>query len=156
MSDDARKPSRVVLVTGAGGGIGRATVDLFASSGWRVIGVDRSEFGAEFPQNGLFIRSDIANPQDLATIFEQAHAFTGSLDALVNNAAVQVAKPLLDTSVEPDLFVGKPGGGALTHWVMEDAGGMGQQAAVATPAPGAVTHLVLRIDFEDGPDRLAL
>jgi NAD(P)-dependent dehydrogenase (short-subunit alcohol dehydrogenase family) len=33
---------RTVLVTGAAGGIGRAIVQLFAISGWRVIGVDRS------------------------------------------------------------------------------------------------------------------
>ncbi|NCP87905.1 SDR family oxidoreductase [bacterium] len=33
-------------------------------------------------------------------IFLQAREFTPSLDALVNNAAYQVAKPLLETSVE--------------------------------------------------------
>ena len=100
MNDFETQKQRVVLVTGAAGGIGRATVELFASSGWRVIGVDRSDFGPDFPKTGLFIQSDIANPQEMTTIFEQAHAFTGSLDALVNNAAVQVAKPLLETSVE--------------------------------------------------------
>jgi NAD(P)-dependent dehydrogenase (short-subunit alcohol dehydrogenase family) len=34
------------------------------------------------------------------TIFQQMHTFTESLDALVNNAAVQVNKPLVNTSVE--------------------------------------------------------
>ena len=33
--------TKTVLITGAGGGIGRATVQHFASKGWRVIGVDR-------------------------------------------------------------------------------------------------------------------
>src|SRR4030042_1168477 len=51
---------RCVLVTGAAGGIGRATVQLFAASGWRVIGVDRSPFGELFPQDGFFIQSDIS------------------------------------------------------------------------------------------------
>ncbi len=46
---------RTVLITGAAGGIGRATVTLFAKSGWRVIGVDRSDFGEQFPKNGLFL-----------------------------------------------------------------------------------------------------
>lgn len=94
------KESRFVLVTGAAGGIGRATIHLFAEKGWHVIGVDRSEFGDGFPSNGLFIRSDISQSEDIRAIFEQAHAFTDSLNALVNNAAVQVAKPLVETTVE--------------------------------------------------------
>lgn len=100
MSDQSEARQRVVLVTGAAGGIGRATVHLFANTGWRVIGVDRMFFGDSFPKDGLFIHSDIADPNDMATIFDQAHAFSACLDALVNNAAVQVAKPLLETSVE--------------------------------------------------------
>jgi len=35
--------SRTILITGAAGGIGRASVALFAEKGWRVIGVDRNE-----------------------------------------------------------------------------------------------------------------
>ncbi len=65
-----------------------------------MIGVDRSEFGNDFPKNGLFIQSDISHPEDMESIFQKAHAFTDSLDALVNNAALQVAKPLIETSVE--------------------------------------------------------
>src|SRR6188474_1752257 len=88
------------LVTGAAGGIGRATISLFSEKGWRVIGVDRADFGENFPQNGLFIQSDISRPEDMQAIFEKAHAFTESLEALVNNAALQVAKPLVETTVE--------------------------------------------------------
>jgi len=91
---------KTVLITGAAGGIGRATVKLFAESGWRVIGVDRSPFGEQFPSNGLFIESDISIGANLESIFRQAQAFTGYLNALVNNAALQIAKPLLETSVE--------------------------------------------------------
>lgn len=91
---------RTVLVTGAAGGIGRAIVQLFAISGWRVIGVDRSPFGEPFPQDGFFIQSDISIGGNLESIFNQAHAHTGYLNALVNNAAVQVAKPIIQTSVE--------------------------------------------------------
>jgi glucose 1-dehydrogenase len=90
---------RTVLITGAAGGIGRATVHVFAESGWRVIGVDRAPFGESFPSKGLFIQSDISLPEDMETIFAQAQAYTKSLDALVNNAAIQIIKPLLETSV---------------------------------------------------------
>ena len=65
-----------------------------------MIGVDRCSFGEDFPANGLFIQSDISVGENLESIFQQARAFTDSLHALVNNAAVQIAKPLLETSVE--------------------------------------------------------
>jgi len=89
-----------VLVTGAAGGIGRATVHHFAECGWRVIGVDRNSFGAGFPANGFFIQSDISLTENLEYIFAQAHQYTRHLNALINNAAIQIAKPLLDTSIE--------------------------------------------------------
>jgi len=92
--------THTLLITGAAGGIGRASVRLFAEKGWRVIGVDKSDFGADFPSGGLFIRADISHPEEIQSIFERARAFTESLDALVNNAAMQVAKPLIETTVE--------------------------------------------------------
>ena len=91
---------KTMIITGAAGGIGRATVTLFAEKGWRVIGVDRNEFGPSFPQNGLFIRSDISLPEEMQAIFEKVHGYTETLDALVNNAALQIAKPLVETTVE--------------------------------------------------------
>ena len=90
---------RTMLITGAAGGIGRATLHLFAERNWRVIGVDRQPFGSGFPSQGLFIQADISCPEAMEAIFEQARAFTASLDALINNAAMQIAKPLLETTV---------------------------------------------------------
>jgi len=92
--------TKTVMITGAAGGIGRATVHLFSEKGWRVIGVDRAPFGEDFPSNGLFIRSEISHPESMETIFRQVRAFSETLDALVNNAAVQLAKPLIETTVE--------------------------------------------------------
>lgn len=91
---------RVMMITGAAGGIGRVTVKVFADEGWRVIGVDRREFGEPFPADGLYIQADIADPEQLRGIFEQAAAFSPTLDALINNAAIQIPKPLLDTTAE--------------------------------------------------------
>jgi glucose 1-dehydrogenase len=121
--------NQVVLITGAGGGIGRATVHHFAANNWRVIGVDRNEFGEDFPQDGCFIQADISKPESTEQIFEQARAFHPTLHVLVNNAAVQVAKPLIETTVEEwdavmasnlrsaFLFV------KLAHPLMKSAGG---------------------------------
>ena len=91
---------RTLLITGAAGGIGRATVELFAKAGWKVIGVDRSEFGERFPADGLFIQSDISEPRNLEYIYEHARGFSACLDAVIHNAAMQVNKPLIETTVE--------------------------------------------------------
>ncbi len=91
---------RIMLITGAAGGIGRAAVKVFSENGWRVVGVDRSEYGDAFPKNGLFIHSDISNPDEIKTIYDQARSFSPTLDAVVNNAAIQIAKPLIETTVE--------------------------------------------------------
>jgi len=92
--------NRVVLITGSAGGIGRATVKLFAENGWTVIGVDRAEFGPDFPSNGLFIQKDVSFPEQIVALYEQAAAFSPVLNAVVNNAAIQISKPILETSVE--------------------------------------------------------
>ena len=79
---------RTMLITGAAGGIGRATVKLFSDKGWRVIGVDRSSFGEGYPENGIFIQADISEPSQLEAIYEEVKNFTETLDAVVNNAAL--------------------------------------------------------------------
>ena len=91
---------RFVLITGSAGGIGRACVALFADQDWRVIGVDKEDFGEDFPQNGLFIKADISRSDQFPLIYKKVAAATSTLKALVNNAAVQVSKPLVETTVE--------------------------------------------------------
>ena len=92
--------SRTMLITGASGGIGRATVHVFSEAGWKVIGVDRVPFGESFPSDGQFILSDISLPENLLSIFTRVQSFTDQLHALVNNAAIQITKPLIETTVE--------------------------------------------------------
>jgi len=91
---------RYVVVTGAAGGIGRATVNFFAKKGWIVVGIDRAPFDGDFPQNGLFIQADVSLENDWQKIQGKLAERTSSLDALVNNAAIQIAKPIIETTVE--------------------------------------------------------
>jgi len=91
---------KYVLITGAAGGVGQATVNLFTEKGWQVIGVDRSGFPGQFPESGFFVQADIADPVQLEEIYSQVSRFTDTLDAVVNNAAIQVVKPLLETTAE--------------------------------------------------------
>jgi NAD(P)-dependent dehydrogenase (short-subunit alcohol dehydrogenase family) len=91
---------KVVLITGVAGGIGRATARHFAEKDWWVIGIDRAPFGDTFPEQGAFIQADISKKQNWDRIFQQVHKVTDHLDALVNNAAVQITKPILETTIE--------------------------------------------------------
>jgi len=88
---------RVVLITGVAGGIGSATARVFTDADWHVVGVDRRQVdGLEGVAH--FIRADISDPEALEYIFDQVTASEGRLDALVNNAAVQICKPLVETT----------------------------------------------------------
>ena len=91
--------SKVVLITGVAGGIGSATARVFADADWHVVGVDRRQVD---DLSGVlhFIQADISDPDALERIFGEIKANEGRLDALVNNAAVQVCKPLLETTPE--------------------------------------------------------
>ncbi len=172
MSPNSLSP-KIVLITGAAGGIGRATVELFAQMGWRVIGVDRADFGPGFPAGGLFIRSDISIGENLKTIFEQAHAFTGYLNALVNNAALQIAKPMLETSVEEwdavmasnlrSVFLGvklahpllkAAGGGAIVNVSSVHAVATSANIAAYAASKGGLLALTRAIAIEFAPDNI--
>ncbi|HOQ68860.1 MAG TPA: SDR family oxidoreductase [Anaerolineaceae bacterium] len=95
-----KENKRVVLITGSAGGIGKACVELFAANGWQVVGIDVNAFGLGFPADGLYIQADISQPDEFPVLFEKVKAFSARLHALVNNAAVQVSKPLIETTVE--------------------------------------------------------
>ncbi|HRQ31766.1 MAG TPA: SDR family oxidoreductase [Anaerolineales bacterium] len=166
------KEERTVLITGAAGGIGRATVNLFSEKGWRIIGVDRSEFGDGFPNNGLFIQSDISRAEDMQAIFEKAHQFTESLDALVNNAAMQIAKPIIETTVEEwdavmasnlrSVFLGvklaypllKKGGGAVVNVSSVHAIQTSANIAAYAASKGGLLALTRAMAIEFAPDNI--
>lgn len=90
---------RTVLITGVAGGIGKAAMELFIKKDWRVVGVDVQD-AKDFPAEGLFIQADLAEQDEIERVFEQTAEFTEGLHALINNAAVQVAKPFLETTAE--------------------------------------------------------
>jgi NAD(P)-dependent dehydrogenase (short-subunit alcohol dehydrogenase family) len=81
----------VVVVTGAAGGIGSATCDLLDGYGWDVIAVDR--LPVERPGA---LQVDIVDAEAVTT----ALSALPRVDALVNNAALQLYKSLLETTAE--------------------------------------------------------
>jgi NAD(P)-dependent dehydrogenase (short-subunit alcohol dehydrogenase family) len=91
--------SRVVVITGVAGGIGRATAQGFADAGWQVVGVDRMA-ESDIPGVQRLIQADIADIAESQRIFGEVAGTYGRLDALVNNAAIQICKPLIETLPE--------------------------------------------------------
>lgn len=90
---------RVVLITGVAGGIGSATAMVFAEAGWHVVGVDRKQL-ENLPGVAHYIQADISEPDAPERILGEIAVSEGQLDALVNNAAIQICKSLLETTLE--------------------------------------------------------
>ena len=90
---------RVVAITGVAGGIGRGTARVFYEAGWVVVGIDRKN-ADDMHDVHRFIHADISDADAPHQIFETIGSKEGRLDALVNNAACQVCKPILETSPE--------------------------------------------------------
>jgi meso-butanediol dehydrogenase/(S,S)-butanediol dehydrogenase/diacetyl reductase len=75
-----------VVVTGAGGGIGKGIASRFADEGARVVLADLSEavHDAAEEVGGLGVQADITDPADVTRLFDAAER----VDVLVNNAGI--------------------------------------------------------------------
>ena len=100
---------QTALVTGANCGIGRAIVSRLAHSGYDVaINFKVDEGSADILANALqkagiraiSVYADVGNSRDVAVMFEKVLSSFSKIDALVNNAGIQVWKPLLETGEE--------------------------------------------------------
>ena len=87
---------KTILVTGAGNGIGRATVMHFHGKGWRVAGFDTDgealeELRGALPEGeALLVEADVGNETAVCDAFDELSDWLGDdpLDLLVNNAAI--------------------------------------------------------------------
>ncbi len=82
---------RVVIVTGATRGIGRAVAEGFLAAGAKVALVGRSESileQLEAGQAGIAIRADVSSAEDRQRICQQTREQLGAIDVLVNNAGI--------------------------------------------------------------------
>lgn len=90
---------RVALVTGAAGGIGRATVAALVGVGYDVVGVDRVDSRAS-PTGCRSRTVDLASPDEISTLVTSIGEEYGRLDVVVNNAAVQICKAAVETTID--------------------------------------------------------
>ena len=88
--------SRVVLITGAGGGLGRAFAEGFAAQGDRVVVADIDGTGAERTvevlvgrgAEALAVTVDVTSAESVRAMVDSLIARFGRLDVVVNNAAI--------------------------------------------------------------------
>lgn len=103
-----RVKGKVAIVTGGGGGLGRAITSLLAKEGAKVVVTDINEADGqkaaeEIKREGgeaIFIKHDVSSEGDWSEVIEKTLAEFGKLDILVNNAGVMLVKEIKDISLE--------------------------------------------------------
>jgi NAD(P)-dependent dehydrogenase (short-subunit alcohol dehydrogenase family) len=91
--------NKIVLITGVNGGIGSAAAKLFAKKGWHVIGIDNRKVELP-PWIHHFIKADVSNTRAWEKVSTEIAKREGRIDALINNAAIQICKPIIKTTPE--------------------------------------------------------
>jgi len=81
------EPSRIALITGAAGGLGRAVVDEFLRSRWRVVACSRPGASDEMlPREADRVAFDLTDGTQVKAAIENVLKQHGRIDCLVNNA----------------------------------------------------------------------
>src|SRR5258708_20382472 len=95
--------NKVVLITGANGGLGTSVTNAFLEAEARVVGVSKSIRAAEFPDSAFTaMPAEITNRESAQTIAESVIAKFGRIDALVHLVgAFSAAKPVHHTPAAP-------------------------------------------------------
>ncbi|OJH44010.1 SDR family NAD(P)-dependent oxidoreductase [Paracoccus sp. SM22M-07] len=94
---------KTAIITGAARGIGLATARLLSQRGWRVVlaDIDADELAraaATLP-DAHAIPCDVSDPDRVDAMVADAVAWSGRIDALVNNAGVADFRPMAQTDL---------------------------------------------------------
>ncbi|MFB1066356.1 SDR family NAD(P)-dependent oxidoreductase [Natrinema sp. H-ect4] len=104
----SRLEGRTAIITGSTRGIGEEIARRFASEGAAVVITGRTQPDGEAVAESIvdaggtanFVEADMRNPDDIAALVEATTEEFGSIDILVNNAAVPTEKDVGETTIE--------------------------------------------------------
>src|ERR1700753_4101333 len=96
--------NKIVVITGAGRGVGRSTALILAQSGAQVVLFSRTksqleEVAAEITRHGghaLAIVGDVSREEDVLLLFQRVKEIYGRIDVLINCAAIVAVKPFFE------------------------------------------------------------
>jgi glucose 1-dehydrogenase len=103
---------KTVLITGGAKGIGYAIARQFISEGAQIVIADVDETAGakcveEFGDKAVFVRTDVSKTADVHNLVTEAVKTFGSIEVLINNAAVVHAAEFLDlTEADFDRVIG--------------------------------------------------
>jgi len=108
VSDPPSLRGQVALITGGSRGLGAAIAQVLGESGMRVVLADLEQQRAEDCAallgerdiEAIAMRLDVGDPAQCARAVADTVAQFGRIDALINNAAVDVTAPLAELAVE--------------------------------------------------------
>jgi len=91
-----RLKGKIALITGAGTGVGRACMKLFAAEGAKVVGVSRTKANLDETLaqvkaagcEGHVVAADLSKPEQAETAITETLKTCGRIDILVNSAGV--------------------------------------------------------------------
>jgi len=89
---------KTILITGAAGGMGRATAKLFRDMGWRVFALDRVAIEQE--ENVFPVVADLTDEESVKAAVKTVSQMTDRLDAIVHFAGVYMLDSLVEMSTE--------------------------------------------------------
>src|SRR6266404_7098111 len=97
-----RLNGKVAIITGAAGGLGEAQARLFVAEGAKVVMTDIQESGAriaaELGNSAVFLGHDISDEARWREVVAAALSSYRRLDVLVNNAAINHSKLMMQTT----------------------------------------------------------
>lgn len=96
----------IVVITGAGSGIGRGLAEGFCRDGAQVVGIGRTEADLAATAESVgrdkmtFVVGDVARAEDVERLVQHAEAQHGRIDVLINNAALYPKERFLESEMD--------------------------------------------------------
>ena len=175
MIAQASTARRVGIVTGAAGAVGAAIAGRLAADGWAVVLLDAADteavatdLRAEQGADVLTLRTDLASPTAIADSMRKAQTWQGRIDALINNAGLQLRSSLrelqpaawdrvFDVNVRAPMLLAQAlepvwrqqGGGSIVNIVSRDWVAGGPHAYTASKS--ALVGLTRSLSMSLGP-----